>query len=364
MTEATNVARAPSKTSVFRGCLLGGAVGDALGAPIEFMSLDAIRAKFGPAGLSDYAPAYGRLGAITDDTQMTLFTAEGMLRAWVRMSSRGICSWPGVIGNAYERWHYTQEPDRFVDYRPDGWLIGHHELHALRAPGRTCIDALRSYRLGAEATNDSKGCGGVMRVAPIGLFGSHSESLKPTFDLACKAAALTHGHPTGQLASGALAGLVYHLANGSSLPEAIDIVLSLLRAYDDACETIGAIELAVTVASSAHRNIEQLGQGWVAEEALAMGLYAALVAQDVRDGLLLAVNHSGDSDSTGSIAGQLMGAMHGEEAIPAEWLEPLELREVIITLADDLVASWDWDGDPMAPPNAAHEAAMSRYPGY
>lgn len=63
------------------GSILGGAIGDALGAPIEFDSLDRIRRRHGPAGLTDYAPAYGRIGAITDDTQMTLFTADGLLLA-------------------------------------------------------------------------------------------------------------------------------------------------------------------------------------------------------------------------------------------------------------------------------------------
>ena len=65
----------------YRGCLLGGAVGDALGAGVEFMSLDEIRGRYGPAGVTGYVPCYGRSGAITDDTQMTLFTAEGLLRA-------------------------------------------------------------------------------------------------------------------------------------------------------------------------------------------------------------------------------------------------------------------------------------------
>lgn len=70
-----------------KGCLLGGAVGDALGAPVEFLEWAAIRNTFGAQGIVDYAPAYGRLGAITDNTQMMLFTAEGLLRAYVRGSS-------------------------------------------------------------------------------------------------------------------------------------------------------------------------------------------------------------------------------------------------------------------------------------
>jgi len=84
----------------FLGCLLGGAVGDALGAPVEFMSIEEIRVKFGRPGIRDFVPAYGRLGAITDDTQMTLFTAEGLIRGWIRGQTKGITSYPGVIAHA------------------------------------------------------------------------------------------------------------------------------------------------------------------------------------------------------------------------------------------------------------------------
>jgi ADP-ribosyl-[dinitrogen reductase] hydrolase len=94
----------PSLQDRFRGCLLGGAVGDALGAPVEFSSRTTILNQFGPSGIRDYAPAYGRKGAITDDTQMTLFTAEGFIRAAVRYASRGICNPVSVIHRAYLRW--------------------------------------------------------------------------------------------------------------------------------------------------------------------------------------------------------------------------------------------------------------------
>jgi len=78
-----------------------------------------------------------------------------------------------------------------------------------------------------------------------------------------------------------------------------------------------------------------LGAGWIAEEALAIGLYCALVAPDVRRGLLLAVNHSGDSDSTGSTAGNLLGVMHGVDALPEDLLEQLEARDLIQQVAED-----------------------------
>lgn len=150
----------------YRGCLLGGAVGDALGAGVEFMSLDEIRGRYGPAGVTGYVPCYGRSGAITDDTQMTLFTAEGLLRA--RQHGDDV---PGALWQAYQRWLATQR-DR-GSAGADGWLIGQEFLHDQRAPGVTCLSALEGGWPGrpARPVNNSKGCGGVMRVAPAGLAG-------------------------------------------------------------------------------------------------------------------------------------------------------------------------------------------------
>jgi ADP-ribosylglycohydrolase len=159
------------------GCLLGGAVGDMLGAPIEFISLAEIRERFDAAGLREPTESYGRVGAITDDTQMTLFTAEGILRGHNRWMAKGIASPQDTVRFAYKRWLHTQdvpvpERDRFGEPWPDGWLVGHRALHARRAPGNTCLTALTDERHGSieEPLNDSKGCGAVMRAAPIGLF--------------------------------------------------------------------------------------------------------------------------------------------------------------------------------------------------
>ena len=156
----------------FRGCLIGGAVGDALGAPVEFISHDEIVRCFGSQGIRDYVPAYGVLGAITDDTQMTLFTAEGLLRANVRERMRGLTTYSGVTDHSYLRWLETQGIKAPVEIGRDGWLWKQEALHHRRAPGNTCLSALKSKKgFGDAARNDSKGCGGVMRVAPIGMFG-------------------------------------------------------------------------------------------------------------------------------------------------------------------------------------------------
>jgi len=345
-----------------RGCLLGGAIGDALGAPIEFMGLSEIRSHFGPSGVTGYETAYERRGAITDDTQMTLFTVEGMIRAVVRGTLKGICHPPAVVWHAYRRWLVTQGElaDSEHEWLTSGWLVGERALHERRAPGNTCISALKTGRQGTleERLNNSKGCGGVMRVAPVGLC-----TLVDPFEVGCEVAALTHGHVTGYVSSGAMAFLVHRLVDGLELHPACEELLDLLREHNGHEETLAALRAALDLvdrgagAPSAER-METLGQGWIAEEALAMGVYAALAAHDVRSALLLAVNHSGDSDSTGAIAGSLLGAMHGVEALPGDLLGDVELRRLIVTLADDLVDVQSCDEESMS----GHW--WERYPGY
>ena len=364
-----------AKASRYRGCLLGGAVGDALGAPVEFMDLKAIQSKFGPAGIWDYVPAYGRLGAITDDTQMTLFTAEGMLRAHVRGLVLGLCAMPCVMGNAYLRWLKTQGRQiRVPDFKLDGWLIGHQALFSARAPGNTCLSATSARKLlgdGEAAKNDSKGCGGIMRAAPVGLYtASRRLSEGDAFTWGCEIAALTHGHPTGQYPAGALAMLVHTLVESSSLREALARVKTELQRHPQHEETLAALQKAESLAvspTSEPEALAKLGQGWVAEEALAISVFCALRAASLEEGIVMAVNITGDSDSTGAITGNLLGAMSGVHEIPDRWLAPLELREVILEMADDLATVNDW---PLSefPHNSEEKAReqdywCKRYPG-
>ncbi|CAN5438188.1 ADP-ribosylglycohydrolase family protein [soil metagenome] len=362
--------RSDSRRDHFTACLLAGAIGDALGAPVEFMSRQAIVAAHGPAGITDYAPAYGRIGAITDDTQMTLFTAEGLLRAFVRRRMRGISSPSGMVGAAYQRWLLTQgETNAQLDFQSavSGWLFGVRELHSRRAPGNTCLSALRSAKsFGAVAVNHSKGCGGVMRVAPVGLmmwrFGS---GLEQSFDLACEVCALTHGHPTGQLTGGVLAAMIHGLLDDRSMSVALDDAIAILVTRPQHEQTSSALSLARSLADERLdpvSAIARLGQGWIAEEALAIAVYCALVAEDFRHGLQIAVNHDGDSDSTGAIVGHLLGARDGLAALPDALIAPLELREVITQVACDLFDCHDWDIGEYSE-SGQNAIVWERYPG-
>lgn len=330
-----------------RGCLLGGAVGDALGAPVEFLTRAQILALTGPDGVRAYLPArFGPVegfGLVTDDTQMTMFITEGIIRAHVR-EDRGLGFTVAVTQHAMHRWLDTQEHSAPTGRR-DGWLQAEAWLYSRRAPGRTCLSALRAAdpdRFGDPAANTSKGCGSVMRSAPFGL-------LAPTFgaeaaaSFAVTSAGYTHGHPTAQEASGALAHVIAGLVGGATLADAIDSALAHLSTRTAGAETARALAAARAAAQEdpgSSRQVERLGGGWIAEEALAIAVYCALSHPEpdhMLDALSLAVTHSGDSDSTGAICGNVLGALHGLPAVPAELVFEVEGRGTLLQLCDDLV---------------------------
>ena len=359
--------------SRYRGCLLAGAVGDALGAPVEMMSWPEIQKAFGESGITDLTPAYGKIGSITDDTQMTLFTGEGILRSLSRSRNREIGDPYRILRRSYLRWLVTQgepPPEEVLPLDPgSSWLFRLPEMHAVRLPGNTCLSALRlpadpkSPRL--RANNSSKGCGGVMRVAPVALAnafgGDSSGAIHHTFWLAGRVAELTHGHPASTASSGAQAVLLHLLLHGRTFPEALAMAEGILRECPGGEFVADLLVKTQSLAASSLAPVEairEIGEGWVAEEALAIALFSCLRGKTLEESLLLAVNHGGDSDSTGAIAGNLMGARMGEEAIPGRWLSHLELREAIQKMADDLFDFPHWPREDVA------ESGWSRYPPF
>jgi ADP-ribosylglycohydrolase len=363
-TETQQSQKTPSLTLHDRvlGCLLGGACGDALGAPVEFLSLHEIQGRYGHGGITAFDKAYGLIGAITDDTQMALFTVEGLIRAYVRQSLKGICHPPAVIHHAYVRWLATQ--DQSFESRSerddlDGWLIADKRLWARRAPGNTCLSALRSNMvLGEFATNNSKGCGTVMRAAPFGFIARMTGGISYAFGLAVESARTTHGHPSAHYASGALALIIAHIDQGSTPEIAVDQALRVLRAHADAQEVRVALESAMRISRDRHwqDRLPELGEGWVAEEALAIAVLCAVAAKTPQEAIIATANHDGDTDSTAAIAGNIVGALHGPALIPHEWAEQVELRDMIETLAQDLTAVLEGRADP--------ERLCEKYPGH
>jgi ADP-ribosylglycohydrolase len=313
------------------GCIFGGAIGDALGAPVEFLSYRQIMDKHGTLGVTSFVESNG-VGRFTDDTQMTLFTAEALHLS--ANENTGTLSYNNTeMFNAYQRWLKTQGyyknkkiPKRLQTILKDGWLIKKRLLNTQRSPGITCLQSLINGVPGnmKNPINDSKGCGGVMRVAPIGLIFPP----KQAFEFACRAAALTHGHPSGYLSAGFLACLISYLNKGIELNEAIEKTRLVLKRYAQHEEVDEAILKAIHLSldkQPSHAHIDFLGGGWVGEEALSIALYCCLCyPTEFEKAVILSVNHSGDSDSTGAIAGNIMGTYIGHLGIPPKWISNLQ----------------------------------------
>ncbi|MGN6110051.1 MAG: ADP-ribosylglycohydrolase family protein [Kofleriaceae bacterium] len=340
---------APS-VDVFRGCLLGGALGDALGYPIEFIDADQIARRFGEIAPLDLRLAGGNVARISDDTQMTLFTAEGLIRAKMQSRARGASDPRTTMTYALLRWYETQGP-RVHTPSARGWLVEERRLHSQRAPGATCMSALEALARRENLAlhlptietppNQSKGCGAVMRVAPCGLGASSREQ---AFELARDNGVLTHGHPSGYLSAAYFASLVWDLARGSPLGDAMehaDELLSAERGHEETARMLSRAQQLAILGTPDATTIQSLGGGWTGEEALAIAILCAAAfdpaePRTFEQALWRAAAHSGDSDSTAAITGNLLGAMFGFGALPQPWLDVLELRDVIERVAVDL----------------------------
>lgn len=357
----------------YRGCLLGGAAGDALGYAIEFDREEAIAARYGSRGIRDYQLDERGLAPFSDDTQMTLYTANSLLCSLAALSAQASGGAPALVSPSalaayapaqmaqfYVEWMYTQVSP-FPLAEPKAWISSLPELFASRAPGVTCMNACEAMANGAKAVNNSKGCGGIMRMAPVGLINTC-----PSFSgvelqcLGAQLAELTHCHELGWMPAGVFAHIVSLLSRdeASSVREAATQALNTLPEAFPNAHYLGQLQellrYTLRLADSDIPDLEAinaLGEGWVAEEALAIGLLCSLRHEDDFAGAITsAVNHGGDSDSTGAIAGNIVGAHLGLAGIPQRYLEHLELRDTISKIADDLFTGPQASPDLYFPP--------------
>ena len=348
------------------GCLVGGAVGDALGYTVEFEQWPYIRNTYGDRGITRYDLSYNGKALISDDTQMTLFTASGILLGMTRGCTRGIMGRIDMYcGHTYVDWLHTQEwQERDQNHYSTSWLMDVPELYARRAPGNTCLSALKTMEKHETPHNNSCGCGGVMRTAPLAILeyihGYAGGDYKYCDMVAAAAARITHKHPLGFLPSAVLNDIlmqifdcdeVKHDALADYVTVALDRLPSIVSEEDggktygelwpnEVAELQRIIKQAKSLVTSEypdHVAIERIGGGWTGHEALAIAIYSALKYNNsFVDAIICAVNHSGDSDSTGAVCGNIMGALLGRKAIPEYYTKDLELLDVIEEIATDL----------------------------
>ncbi|MFE9257831.1 ADP-ribosylglycohydrolase family protein [Streptomyces sp. NPDC006879] len=350
-----------------RGTLLGGAIGDALGTPVRGLSLDAIREEHGPNGLTGPALAHGRRGAISSATQLTLFTVDGLIRAQVRKDT-GVWHPPTDLHHAYRRWSATQHEWGPDERRTDnGWLAQQEWLYARRDPDRASLTGLRDEARGtlqSPKNPHARDAGAAVRSAPFGLLVGWEPDL--VLQLAVECAVHSHGHPEAMLTAGAFAVVLHGLARGDDMDVSVQRALGALgrrpghQPVTDALQqALGAVRAGMPSAARVEALRDSSAEA--APGALAVAVYCALVSEDVRQGLRLAVNHSGNSAATGALCGALLGALHGETALPPAWLAELEGRGTVLEIADDFAMEMT-QGPSLHGPARSSPGWLARYP--
>jgi ADP-ribosylglycohydrolase len=191
-----------------------------------------------------------------------------------------------------------------------------------------------------------------MRIAPIPLYAAVDNRMDiiDADKLAGEAAEITHQHPLGYISAALMSHVIYRLARDIEptqesmkryVMEGIDMIRKQYKTYHNDVERMAELaERAIFLLDNGKtdlENIGHLGEGWTGEEALAIALYCALKHFDsFEDAMIAAVNHGGDSDSTGAVTGNILGAAIGYEAIPQFYKDDLEMHNLILHMADDL----------------------------
>lgn len=333
---------APTQSSRAHGCLLGGALGDALAGR--------------PGHVPEGSAAVPGPLRFTGTTQLALYSLDGLLDAleWANAGTGADVN--ACIWLAYLRWYLTQEgslPPSAPAPQPR-WIDRQEVLHQRLDPDGTSLSGLATGEMGTSfrpVNPEAKDAATVSRSAAFGLV-PHIEAAMVS-KISSDAASLTHGHPAARQAAGLFSGFIHHLCAGESLAQATEWILAAAtdteQPVPELLERLAAAQrLAVSPHLPPEKVSQELGGGNAAEEALAVGLYSVLATAEGPDGprtprehasaaILAAVPFGAAGHNTGSIAGSILGAHYGEECLPVDWLEALEGRDEIRGLVDQLL---------------------------
>lgn len=328
------------------GCLFGMALGDALGAPTEFLDYAGIQSKYGEAGIRELPSDPAR---VTDDTQMALAVGKALVDISRPYTVEAL---EPILRKHYFNWYKDPENNR--------------------APGMTCLTSIERMMAGQKTglswhstTNiGSKGCGANMRVQAVGLL---PEDEITRAGIAQFQSAMTHAHSTALASADITAWVIHDLAHDGNLASLIDRCVTYTksqrniyhenwlgrlyeRAYmfpdgqsfikggwDEVLAVLHKVEIALKNPDYQADPCLATGAGWIAEEAFATALYCFLLyPNSPTDAIRRGANSSGDSDSIACIAGAFAGAYHGIDAWSSEWLARIEYKSELQALADKL----------------------------
>ncbi len=299
----------------YRGSLLGLAVGDALGAPLEFL----VPGSFPPiddmvgGGSFDVMP-----GQWTDDTSMALCLAQSLIEQ------------QGFNG--------VDQLQKYVRWWREGYFSSIDECFDI---GNTTLEALMQFEKTSEpycGSTDprSAGNGSIMRLAPVPMF--YAKSPAEAIERSAESSRTTHQTITAVDACRYFGALLVGAINGVSREELLGEYYSPIPGYWDENPLVEEIK-EIAAGSFKHRQPPEIqGSGYVVKS-LEAALWAFYNSPTFREGCLLAVNLGMDADTTGAVYGQLAGAFYGESGIPQSWRSQLIRTNLIESIADQLYAA-------------------------
>lgn len=324
-----------------RGSLVGGAIGDALGYPVEKMTLQEIRNKYGNAGITYYEVSSSGKAVFSNETQMALFTANALLYGDTRLCMRGIGPrhWDIIFG-AHVEWEGLHEG-----------LLSKNQHNCWIRDIANLKNVERGYAI-------DKG----LRLSPIGLWAAanvargeswtYKDVIKYSYDCCFRS-------PYGYFSSVYLPMLLFCLCSKDEEISLVgfeqmiqhhcsvipDIIPDELNASgcgmelekSECLELIGKVVGMAANSLTDEDNIKSLGEGRSGDNLLAIALYCVMRHFDsFENAIIAAANHDGYSKVSAAICGSIMGAIYGYDAIPSKYKDYLELSDVVIALADDL----------------------------
>lgn len=330
---------------IIKGCLLGMAVGDAMGAPVDAKTYRQICETYGPQGLLGYDVVNG-FAEITSYTQVPLFTCNGMLLSSAK-GQTGNAAVMRYIALALKEWARAQHLPGDPALR-HCWLCRVPQARKRRSMDPRTLDSLTRDVLGTpkKPSNQGAGPGTLTAAVAAGLF-FHPERMpfQEIGLLGAQIVALTHGDPMAYL-SGALlayltAGIIH--APECSLEDQVIQAAEAVAAQFPVPQALrlqmlmkDAVRMARQTELSPLQVMEQL-ECKTAAQVLAGAVYAIIAGNgDFDSAVIIAVNHSGKSAAVAAIAGALLGAQLGESALPDFYMECLDCADTIREIAADL----------------------------
>lgn len=327
-------------------CILGGAIGDALGVPVRNLSYDLIVSQYGKSGLTDMEADCDGKARVTANTQLNIFTIDALVKAYTKYYIyRDKDLGAKLAYTNFLRWQYYQGRNiqgYFDDeLLKDNYLYSIQELKYERYPEKRMIDILETGMIQEDEDNSQNGnskwaC--LTKTVPYGIFFHNNYNL--AFDTAVKIAKLTHGHPNAYLSCGVLAVIIASIANGEKMQKAIQNGIDILKKKDDADDVLKLIALALQYAKEVNHYPEKFDDFGLcddAHEVLATAIYVCLIGEgSISKALLFAVNNSVLGNNVATVVGQILGLYSGLDDECKKWAEKIEMYDVLKDISYDL----------------------------